>query len=148
MKRIAILLLFALPAFAGGVKDLAWMAGCWAATGADAGSEEHWLAPAGGTLLGISRTVKNGKTVTHEFMQIRETENGVVFIASPANQKTAEFRMISLEGKRVVFENPEHDFPQRVIYELRDGNLVGRIEGTRNGKKRAFDYPFTRAKCE
>ena len=151
MKRVLFTLCIAIPVFADGpksVRDLAWMSGCWAADGAEAGSEEHWLSPAGGTLLGISRTVKNGKTVTHEFMQIREKDGGIVFIASPANQQTTEFRMVSLEGTKIVFENPDHDFPQRVIYQLLDGNLIGRIEGKRNGKERAFDFPMTRAKCE
>ena len=46
----------------------------------DAGSGEQWMTPAGGTLLGISRTVAKGRTVAHEFMQIRgrrmRCENG------------------------------------------------------------------------
>jgi len=55
---------------------LAWLAGCWASEGGEPGSGEQWMPPAGGTLLGTSRTVAKGRTVAHEFMQIREQEPG------------------------------------------------------------------------
>ena len=67
---------------AASVEDLSWLSGCWASVGAEAGSGEQWMAPAGGTLLGINRSVAGSKTVAHEFMQIRETERGEIeFIA-------------------------------------------------------------------
>ena len=31
----------------------AWLAGCWSADGKDAGSAEQWMAPAGGSMLGL-----------------------------------------------------------------------------------------------
>jgi hypothetical protein len=47
-----------------------------------------------------------------------------------------------------VFENPQHDFPQRIIYK-RDGadGLKARIEGESKGKPKAFDYPMQRTQC-
>ena len=49
----------------------------------------------------------------------------------------------------VVFENPEHDFPQRVGYR-RDGadGLQAWIEGQANGKSRRVDFSYQRARCE
>ncbi len=58
------------------VESLAWLAGCWQPEKGDAGSGEHWLPPAGGAMLGVSRTVKNGKTVEFEFMQLRTNAEG------------------------------------------------------------------------
>jgi hypothetical protein len=131
------------------VEDLAWLAGCWDAAGGEPGSEEHWLAPAGGTLFGISRTVRGGQTVTHELMQIRERGPGeLVFIASPAGQATTTFPLVAHGESSVTFENPEHDFPQRVIYR-RDGDVLrARIEGTEGGKEKGFDFPFRRRDCD
>jgi hypothetical protein len=129
---------------------LAWLAGCWASEGGETGSGEQWMPPAGGTLLGTSRTVVKGRTVAHEFMQIREVEPGrLAFIANPSGQAQATFPVKSLGEREVVFENPAHDFPQRVIYRLdAAGVLRARIEGAVDGKPRAEDFPMRRVTCE
>ena len=65
---IACASLAALPVLAAnpGVESLRWLAGCWSRTDAEAGSGEQWTAPAGGTMLGVSRTVRDGRTVEYE----------------------------------------------------------------------------------
>jgi Domain of unknown function (DUF6265) len=132
------------------VQSLAWLAGCWASVDGEAGSGETWTAPAGGTLLGIGRTVKGGRTVAHEFQQIREIQPGrIVLIALPSGQPEATFPLLRLAEREVVFENPQHDFPQRVLYRLtgRD-QLLGRIEGRRGGEERGVDFSLKRVACE
>lgn len=131
------------------VQDLAWLSGCWESVGGEPGSGEFWTRPAGGTLLGVGRTVKSGKTIAHELMQIRETAPGrIVFIAVPSGQSEATFPLVRLTGQEVVFENPEHDFPQRVIYRRANDLLTGRVEGVENGREKAFDFPLKRAACD
>lgn len=132
------------------VAKLGWLQGCWAAPGAEAGSVEQWSSAAGGTMFGISRTVKNGKTVEFEFVQIRETEPGkLAYMAQPSGQRPASFPLLRLSESEVVFENLAHDFPQRIIYR-RDGEraLHARIEGMSNGKLKARDFPMQRISCE
>ena len=145
MNLSILLMTVALAAPTSSVQDLSWISGCWASVGAEAGSGETWMAPAGGTLFGVSRTVKGGKTVAHEFMQIRETGPGqIAFIALPSGQKEASFPLVRLSGQEAVFENPQHDFPQRVIYR-RDGDLLtGRIEGSEGGETKGIDFPMKR----
>jgi hypothetical protein len=132
------------------VTSLAWMAGCWSPEQGEAGSGEHWLSPAGGTMLGVSRTVKNGKTVAFEFMQLRHDVDGkLVLIALPSGQQETTFIAVASERNSVTFENPAHDFPQRVIYRLQpDGKLSARIEGMRDGKLRGIDFSMQRVACE
>ena len=129
---------------------IAWLAGCWSADGKDAGSGEHWLPPAGGTMFGVSRTVKNGRTVEHEFMQLRVNPDGrLTFLAAPSGQTETAFVISSSADGAVVFENLQHDFPQRVIYRsLADGHALGRIEGLRAGVLRGMDFPMTRVACD
>ncbi len=128
---------------------LQWLAGCWASTTAEAGSGEAWMAPAGGSLLGVSRTVKGGRTVAHEFMQIRPLADGtLVFIAEPSGQRRTEFPLKGLGDNEVVFENPAHDFPQRVAYRFEaPDTLRARIEGLRNGQLRVIEFPMRRQSC-
>jgi hypothetical protein len=132
------------------VTALAWMAGCWASEKGEAGSVEHWLPPAGGTMLGVSRTVKNGQTVEFEFMQVRlSSDHRLVLIAIPSGQKEAAFISSSVGKDSVTFENPDHDFPQKVSYRLEPGGrLIGRIEGDRGGTPRSIEFPMRRVSCE
>jgi Domain of unknown function (DUF6265) len=129
---------------------LAWLAGCWAAEGRDAGSGEQWTPLAAGTMLGVGRTVRNGETVDHEFLQIRRNAEGkIVYIALPSGQTETSFVLTSADENSFTFENPEHDFPQRIIYRARaDGGLLVRIEGTRDGALRSVDFPMQRVACD
>ena len=152
---LMVSLLMGLPSAApaqepASVEALAWLAGCWASVGGEAGSGEQWTSPAGKTLLGVSRTVRNSETVAHEFLQIRETEAGEIeYIAKPSGQTEATFFMVRLSEGEVVFENLAHDFPQRIIYRLKpDGNLEARIEGNVDGEVRTADFPMKRIDCE
>lgn len=108
------------------------------------------MKPSGQTMLGMGRTVAGGKVREYEFLQIREEKDGAIYyVAKPSGQPEGSFKLIKLQNKEVVFENPEHDFPQRVIYRLQsDGSLLARIEGTFKGKERGIDYPLTRARCD
>lgn len=128
----------------------AWLAGCWRNDNAEAGSGEQWLPLAGKTLMGISRTVRRDETVAHEFMQIRlDGEGQVVFVALPAGRAETSFTLQPGGPAELVFENPSHDFPQRVVYRLAGGGqLRARIEGQRNGQLRGVDFAFTRVPCD
>ena len=132
------------------VTSLAWLAGCWSPEKGDPGSVEHWLSPAGGTMLGMSRTVKSGRTVEFEFMQLRENAEGkLVFIALPSGQKEATFVASAVGTDSVTFENPQHDFPQKIIYRLESSTrLIARIEGNRGGTLRGVDFPMRRVACD
>jgi hypothetical protein len=129
---------------------LAWLGGCWASLSAEPGSLEHWMPPAGGTMLGMSRTVRQGRSVEHEFMQVRAAAGGtLVFVAHPSGQPGATFPLLQQSDTEVVFQNLQHDFPQRVAYRM-DGEarLTARIEGMRNGLLRVIEFPMVRTRCE
>lgn len=115
------------------------------------------MKPAGGLMLGMSRTVKGGRAVFHEFMTIATSaaaETGapaLVFTARTGSEaKAVAFTAIRQTAEEVVFENAAHDFPQRVIYRRLAGGqgLLGRIEGVEKGKARAVDFPMKRVACE
>jgi hypothetical protein len=127
---------------------LAWLGGCWTSTDGGRHVDEQWMKPLGGTMMGMSRTVANGKTVDSEALAIQETGSEVAYVARPLRQPEASFRMVSATTTEARFENPAHDFPQRIIYRLNpDGSLHARIEGTRDGQVRGVDFRMTRGKC-
>jgi hypothetical protein len=143
---LACVLTAAEPAAQPGVADFAWLAGRWQFEQDGRVVSEEWMAPAGGTMLGMSRTVKAGRTVEYEFIVLRADESGTLqYIASPSGQTPTTFKLISLGDGSAVFENKANDFPQRIIYTRKpDGSLLASIEGERNGKVRRVDYPYRR----
>jgi Domain of unknown function (DUF6265) len=133
------------------LNDLSWLAGCWEAKTSGREVTEQWMKPRGGIMLGMARTIAQGKAAEFEFTQIREDKDGAIYyVAKPSAQAEASFKLVILKhNKTAVFENPQHDFPQRIIYSrLSDGSLFARVEATVKGQLRGIDYPYKRAKCE
>lgn len=122
------------------------LAGCWERIVANGRTVEQWLPEEGGMLLGMSRTVRDGKVREYEFLRIdRDSAGKLRYVAQPSGQAEATFPLKSLSEDTVVFENPQHDFPQRILYRLVDKDtLVGRIEGSIDGKARSADFPYKR----
>lgn len=151
-RMLACALLVGAPALAAdsGVEQLDWLAGCWSRIDADPGSGEQWTTPGGGTMLGVSRTVRGGRTIEYEFVVIRAgTDGTLVYHAHPSGQASAEFRLLRLAEREVVFENPAHDFPQRVGYRLEDdGALIAWIEGLSGGAVKRIPFPMRRVSCD
>jgi len=153
MKTLLPALLLAVSTGAQAQADplapVAWLAGCWVQQGREAGSVEHWMAPAGGVMLGMARTLKNGRVTEFEFMQMRaDAEGRLAFVAQPQGRPPTEFRLLRQGEAEAVFENPAHDFPQRVMYKRESADrLVARIEGSINGKERGIDFPMQRTAC-
>jgi len=148
---ITTMLLTVLPFFVdtpAKAADVAWLSGCWELTRGTRHVLEQWTAPEGGTLMGVSRTVANGKTTEWEFLMIREGTGGLEYVAKPSGQAEAVFRSVSITKDEAVFENPEHDFPKRVAYRRQaDGGVTATIEGPMNGQTRSIAFPYTRAVC-
>lgn len=121
--------------------DLAWISGCWQIETEKVRSEECWMEPAGTLILGLHRDVRsNGKTF-FEYLRIEQTDSAIVYFATPRGKETTGFPLKETSKNKVVFENPDHDFPQRVIYHLRDdGTMVASIEGLQDGQMRTEEW--------
>lgn len=131
--------------------NLGWLQGCWVpdTASAEAGTVETWTSAAGGVMLGMSRTVKGGTSTAYEFVQIREIEAGkLAYIAQPSGRPPTTFPLTRRTDTEFVFEQPGHDFPQRIIYRREGAKLVARIEGAMKGALRGIDFPMKRASCD
>jgi hypothetical protein len=125
---------------------LAFMAGCWEGEQEGVRSEECWLAPANGLMVGMHRDLfKSGKAF-FEFLRIEAGPEGIAYLASPAGAPATAFRLAAAAPGRVEFANPQHDFPQRIIYQT-DGadRLKARVEGPgASGTTRFEEWTWTR----
>lgn len=110
--------------------------------------EEQWTKPAGNTLLGMGRTIKGGKTVFTEFLRVSVVNGRLTYTARIGTKGVTEFPLLRMTADEIIFENPTHDFPQRILYRKNGPNITARIEGVDKGKERHEDFLYTRAKCE
>jgi len=126
------------------IGDLAWLAGAWVGTRGTNGAisfEERWSAPRGGAMLATSRTVSRDKMSAFEFLRIVERDGGLVYIAQPGGAAGTEFVLTELRANRAVFDNPRHDYPKRIVYELSaEGGLTATIGFVKGGTPRRFEF--------
>ena len=131
-----------------GIARIAWMQGCWETSSPQRTIDEQWMSPRGGSMLGMSRTVRDGRLVEHELMILSERGDQLAYEAHPSGQKPATFLSSTLTASTVVFENPAHDFPQRIGYERKGPDaLTAWVEGPQNGRTRRIEYAYQRAPC-
>ena len=126
------------------IGGMAWLAGAWVGTRGAEGAmsiEERWTPPLGGSMLAVSRTVSRGKLRAFEDLRILERDGGLVYLAQPNGRTATEFVLTELGENRAVFENPRHDSPQRIVYELTpDGGLHASIGYAKGGNPQRFVY--------
>ena len=123
------------------LSDLSWLAGGWQGIMGKAQIEEHWIQPAGGTMLAVSRTVANGRTVAFEFLRIESRTDGIFYVAQPQGRPPVEFKLTQRSENRAVFENPQHDHPKIIRYSKdADGSLRAEIEGDEKGKHKKMEF--------
>jgi Domain of unknown function (DUF6265) len=115
----------------------------------DAGEviEEMWLAPAGGTLIGVSRTIEADSTRNWEQMVIRPGAAGLVYEASPSGQASAAFLATHVSDTAAVFENLTHDFPQQIRYARKGDSLLAVVSGTVRERTRTIEFHYARVAC-
>lgn len=125
------------------IGDMAWLAGAWVGTRSSGSSiEERWSPPLGGAMLAVSRTVNaSGKMNAFEYLRIVERDSGLVYFAQPGGAKATEFVLTELTKTRAVFDNPRHDYPKRIVYELSpEGGLSATIGFMKGGTPRRFEF--------
>jgi hypothetical protein len=150
MIRATVAALLLAPALAlaqpARVAALDWLSGTWVHADARQRVWETWIGPANGVMAGANLTAwENGRNA-FEFMRIGDTADGISYYASPRGRPAVEFRMKEMAPGRVVFENPEHDFPQRIVYWKEGDGLAARIEGTVKGQPRSEEWRFKPAR--
>ena len=131
-----------------GIDNVAWMQGCWQQKSGDRVIEENWTTPLAGAMLGTGRTVRAGKLVDHEFVVLVERDGRLVYEAYPSAQLPTTFVSKEINVGSIVFEDPAHDFPQRVGYRrVAADRITAWIEGTVGGKTRRQEFSYRRVEC-
>jgi len=133
---LALALLVATGANAGPRQDdlsaLGFMAGCWRSEPGARGTviEERYSPPAANLMLGTTRYLRGDTVVSYEFTRIELNEGSIVLTPYPNGTASVGFTLTTTAPGSADFENPEHDFPTRILYRRAEaGSLTARIEG-------------------
>lgn len=135
----------ALPAGAKAtISQIGWLSGNWSGSRGTNGAismEERWSPAKGGSMLAISRTVSRERLSAFEYLRIVERDGTLVYIAQPNGLAPTEFILTELSGTRAVFENPRHDYPKKIVYEISaEGVLSTYVGYLKGGNPRRYDY--------
>jgi hypothetical protein len=127
------------------LSDLSWMTGDWIQSGPKGDDRESWLPARGGAMAGVNQVYRPNQPVRMEMMTITTSSTGLVFVAMPAGAEPTVFSLVNDGRDKAIFENLDHDFPQRVIYQRCDLDLCARIEGMVDGTLQSVDWRFVRS---
>lgn len=125
--------------------DFAWLNGYWCSETGGRLIEEFWLPAARdpAMLVGLSRTVADGKTVNFEFLRIQRDATGTNYLAQPQGVPPIPFRLAAYGETWARFENAQHDFPKRVEYRRTVTGLHAEIAGPGgNGKELVIQFEY------
>ena len=147
MRLIAIVVLLLIPQQTE-LDRLSWLSGCWEMRRGTRVTTEMWMPPAGGLMMGASRTVSGGQVRETEQLKLEMQGGRLAYIALPSGQAETRFDATEVSDSGFVVENPVHDFPRKISYRRRGADsLVARIEGPMQGQTRGIDFPMRRISC-
>lgn len=127
------------------LEKLSWINDRWVSTDGESTSYEHWEEINDALFKGGSETIKNGDTVFAEKLSIELINGEIFYIADVAhNPAPVKFKLTFLTDSEAVFENPEHDFPQKISYKYIEGNLNASIEGPAKSGWKKVDLKMNR----
>lgn len=139
MALAALLSLAAAPPVE--VDDLQWLSGSWVSREGAKWTEEWWTPPRGGIMIGAGVSGRGEKATSFEHMRIMAGEDGAVaFYGMPSGAPAVRFPLVKAGKGEAVFENPAHDYPQRIRYRLEGEVLVATTSLSDGSREQSWTY--------
>lgn len=130
------------------VKDFEWLEGNWKGQDSGYAFYESWKITGKNTMTGFGGAYQGWDTVFRETLKIENIEGNLFYIATvPENDGPVLFKLSSYENNEAVFENTEHDFPQKIVYRKElNGMFHVMLEGIRDNQKAREELTFLKLK--
>ncbi|RAR70869.1 DUF6265 family protein [Flavobacterium aciduliphilum] len=129
------------------VKKAEWLLGNWEKKDSMGILTEHWEVEDDSSYVGQSYFIINSKdTVHNENIELVQDGEHLIYFATVKgenNDEAVPFQMTKQEDSLMIFENPKHDYPQKIEYKLqKNGSLIATISGKQRGKISSESYPM------
>ena len=116
-----------------------WLLGKWEFKNENGTLQEIWTTKNDSTFSGQSYFINKKDTIHKETIDLLEDNGELKYIAivNGENQNLpTTFNFKETVEKELIFENPKHDYPSKIVYKLKDSlNLDITISGKQLGKK-------------
>lgn len=122
-----------------------WIVGNWEKKDSLGTLTESWQTLDDSTFVGQSFyiTAKND-TVHRETIELMQKGDFLIYSATVKgenNDTAVSFQMTESKDSLLVFENPKHDYPQKIRYQLNDDkSMIATVSGKQNGKESSESY--------
>ena len=132
------------------IKNATWLIGKWQNNSPQGNATEVWEQKNDSTFVGKSCFVVGKDTVSSESLRLEQNGKELFYIPTVSNQNNQQpvkFVLTSSTPKQLIFENPKHDFPQKITYtQITNDSLMAEISGMLDGKQNVQNFPMSRVK--
>lgn len=130
------------------LKKADWLLGKWKSRSPEGEATEIWAIGNDSTYTGKSYFIAGKDTVSSESLVLMQAGGDLLYIPTVKNQnegKPVSFTLTSYKDNTMIFENPKHDFPQKIRYtRITNDSLLAEISGVIEGKENAQQFPMKR----
>lgn len=128
-----------------------WLIGEWEKKDSLGTLKEIWQNEDDSTFVGKSYYLQNDKdTLFNEKIELIQEKDHLIYRATvegESNDEPVPFQLIKATDSLLIFENPKHNYPQKIEYQLQKSkNITARISGKQNGKWSSESYPMIKIK--
>jgi hypothetical protein len=152
MQKIVSLLLSALlfscSAPKNNVEDFDWLQGQWIGASGEMKLFENWEPLKDNALKGEGGGYVGADTAFCEAIKIEQRGDTLFYVVSvKGSNELVDFKFTGYKMDSAVFENPLHDFPQRILYfQLPNNKLYACIDGLNAGKYERVEFFYEKVK--
>ncbi|UQD56356.1 DUF6265 family protein [Flavobacterium sp. K5-23] len=128
------------------IKIANWLIGTWENNSAEGNLSETWKKTTDSTFQAQSFFIKGKDTLHFETINLNQVDEGLEYnaqVKGQNNDKSVRFALTASTENQLVFENPKHDYPQKITYtKINKDSLVAEISGIQQGKPTSEKYPM------
>lgn len=132
------------------IKAASWLLGNWEHKSVDGNLIENWKKVNDSTFKAQSYFIKEKDTLHFESITLQQKGKQLTYSATVKgqnNDKAVTFKLTTATEKQMVFENPKHDYPQKISYtQITPDSLVAKISGIQQGKPSSEQFSIKRIK--
>lgn len=131
------------------IDKVQWLTGVWENKSKEGLLTENWSRE-NDTVFNAACYFVHGKDTLHnEKIRLIQSDNAIIYsptVKGENGNKPVHFKMTSINADELVFENPKHDYPQKIVYtKITADSLITKISGMIKGKPYSETYPMRRA---
>lgn len=125
-----------------------WIIGNWEQKTEAGILTESWKRQNDSVFVGSTYFINESDTLHSETILLEQRADSITYSAKVKgqnNEKAIPFTLTTANTNSLVFENPAHDYPQKIEYQKSKSNgLQVTISGILRGKKSVEKYSFTK----